>query len=76
MARVEAQQREQVRTPAGSFRTVRYEAFLFNNVLYSRSGRLNLWLTDDQRKVPVQIRARMQFTIGTITLQLEKEEPK
>jgi hypothetical protein len=76
MARVEAQQREQVKTPAGSFRTVRYEAFLFNNVLYSRSGRLNIWLTDDHRKVPVQIRARMQFTIGTITLQLEKEEPK
>jgi hypothetical protein len=74
MARVEAQQREEVKTPAGTYKTVRYEVFLFNNVLYRRSGHLHLWVTDDARRVPVQIRARMQFTIGTITLQLEKEE--
>jgi Protein of unknown function (DUF3108) len=74
MARVEAQQREDVKTPAGSFKTIRYEAFLFNNVLYRRYGHLHVWLTDDARKLPVQIRVRLQFAIGTITLQLEKEE--
>jgi hypothetical protein len=73
-ARVEAQQREEVRTPAGTFKTMRYEAYLFNDVLYQRSARLHVWLTDDARRVPVQIRIRMQFTVGTITLQLEKEE--
>jgi hypothetical protein len=73
-ARVEAQQREEVKTPAGTFKTVRYEAFLFNNVLYRRNARLYVWLTDDARKLPVQIRVRMQFTIGTITLQLENRE--
>ncbi len=73
LARVEAQQREDVRTPAGAFKTIRYEAFLFNDVLYQRSARLHVWLTDDPRKLPVQIRIRMQFTVGTITLQLEKE---
>jgi len=74
-ARVEAQQREDVSTPAGTYKTIRYEAFLFNNVLFQRNARLYVWLTDDARKLPVQIRVRMQFTIGTITLQLEKEEP-
>jgi len=74
MARVEAQQREDLKTPAGTFKTIRYEAFLFNDVLYRRYGRLHIWLTDDARKLPVQIRVRLQFTIGTITLQLEKEE--
>jgi len=74
MARVEAQQREEIRTPAGSFKTIRYEAFLFNDVLYKRSAHLYVWLSDDARKLPVQIRVRMQFTIGTITLQLAKEE--
>ena len=73
-ARVEAQQREDVRTPAGTFKTVRYEAFLFNDVLYRRSAHLYVWLTDDARKLPVQIRIRMQLTVGTITLQLEKEQ--
>ena len=74
MARVEAQQREEIRTPAGVFKTIRYEAFLFNDVLYRRYGRLYVWLSDDERKLPVQIRVRLQFAIGTITLQLEKEE--
>jgi hypothetical protein len=74
MARVEAQQREDIKTPAGAFKTIRYEAFLFNDVLYRRYGHLYIWLTDDARKLPVQIRVRLQFTIGTITLQLEKEE--
>jgi hypothetical protein len=74
MARVEAQQREEIKTPAGSYKTIRYEAFLFNDVLYRRYGHLHVWLTDDARKLPVQIRVRLQFAIGTITLQLEKEE--
>ena len=73
-ARVEAQQREDVKTPEGVFHTLRYEIYLFNGVLYQRSAHLNIWLTDDRRKVPVQIRVRMPVTIGTITLQLEKHE--
>jgi len=74
MAKVEAQQREDVKTPEGVFHTIRYEAYLFDNVLYKRPAHLNVWLTDDRRKLPVQIRVRMQFAIGTITLLLEKHE--
>ena len=74
MAKVEAQQREEVKTPDGVFKTVRYELYLFNDVLYRRSGHLTIWLSDDRRKLPVQIRVRLQFTIGTITLLLAKHE--
>jgi hypothetical protein len=74
MARVEAQQREDVKTPAGTFRTIRHELFLFNNVLYRRFGHLYVWVTDDARKLPVQIRVRLQFAIGTITLLLDKQQ--
>jgi hypothetical protein len=73
LARVDSQRLETVKTPAGAFRTVRYEAFLFDNVIYRRSGRVFIWLTDDSRRVPVQIQVRLQLAIGTITLQLEKE---
>jgi hypothetical protein len=73
-ARIDAQEREQMKTPSGIYRTVRYEAFLFNNVLYQRKGRLFIWLTDDERRVPVQIKVQLQLHIGTVTLQLEKEE--
>jgi hypothetical protein len=33
-----------------------------------------VWVSDDRRKLPVQIRVRMTFTIGTITLLMEKHE--
>ena len=73
-ARVEAQEREQIQTKAGTFKTIRYEANVFNGILFKRSGRLQVWITDDARRLPVQIRARMSFPVGNITLQLEKEE--
>jgi hypothetical protein len=74
MARVEAQAREDIRIPGGPYKTIRYEIYLFDNVLFRRSAHLNVWLTDDRRRLPVQIRVRMQFTIGTITLQLTNSE--
>ena len=74
MVKVEAQAREDVKTPAGTFKTIRYEVYLFNGVLYKRAAHVNLWVSDDRRRLPVQIRVRMTFTIGTINLQLEKHE--
>ena len=73
LARVDSLRRETVKTPAGTFKTVRYEAYLLNNVIYRRSGRVYIWLTDDRRRLPVQIQVRLQLAIGTNTLQLEKE---
>lgn len=74
MVRVDAQGREQVRIKAGTFNTIRYEVFLFNGVLYSRKADLMVWLTDDAHRLPVQIRARMSFPIGTITFEFQKDE--
>ena len=73
-AKVEAQGREEVKVPAGTYKTVRYEAHLFDDVLYRRPGRLYVWLTDDRRKLPVRVQVHLRFTIGTIAFQLEKEE--
>lgn len=72
-ARVEAQRRETVKTPLEAYKTVRYEADLFNDVIYHRPGRVFIWLTDDSRRLPVQIQVKLHLAIGTITLQLEKE---
>ncbi len=74
MVRVEAQEREQVKTDAGTFDTIRYEANLMNGVVYARKGRAFIWLTDDARHLPVQIRLRMAFPVGTVTLGLVKDE--
>lgn len=74
-ARVECQAKEDVNTPAGKFKATRYEAFLFNGVLYGRKGRLFVWISDDEKRLPVQIRVQLPFYIGTVTVQLEKVEP-
>lgn len=73
-ARVESQARENLTVAGKSYSTVRYEAFLFDNVLYKRKGRLFIWMTDDPQRLPVQFRLQMGFPIGNIMVQLEKEE--
>lgn len=73
-ARIEVQKREQINTVSGKYDTIRCEAFLFKNILYKRNGRMFIWLTDDERRLPVRIRVRFRFYIGTVTLELVKEE--
>jgi hypothetical protein len=72
--RVESQQRETIKTELGEFKAVRYEVFVFDNVLFKRSGHLHIWLTDDEWRLPVQLQVRLQFTIGTITFRMIKQE--
>jgi hypothetical protein len=74
MVRVEAQVKEAVTTPLGKFDATRYEVFLMNDVIYGRKGRVFVWLSNDERRLPVQIRVRLQLLVGTITLQLAKED--
>ena len=74
MVKVEGQAREDLKIPMGTFKTIRYEIGLFNGVLYQRSAHVTLWLTDDRRRLPVQIKVRMTFTIGTIKMTLDRHE--
>lgn len=74
LVRVEAQEYESVTTPAGKFQALRYEVFLFNGVIYRRPGRLFLWLNQGGDRHLVQLRVRLSFPVGTITLQLEKDD--
>ncbi|MGA7414998.1 MAG: DUF3108 domain-containing protein [Bryobacteraceae bacterium] len=74
MARIEAQEKETIVVDGKSYPTIRYEAYIFDNVIYSRKGRLNLWLTDDAERLPVQMRIRLGFPIYNINLYLEKQE--
>jgi hypothetical protein len=72
MAKVESQRREQLKTSLGTVNTVLYEIYLFDNVLFRRSGHLHVWITDDERRLPIQLQVRLQFAIGTITFRMEK----
>jgi hypothetical protein len=65
--------REQVKVPAGTFNTVRVAPSASAGVLKER-GKIWIWYSDDNRRVPVQMRARMFW--GTLTFQLIRIEKK
>jgi hypothetical protein len=73
-AKIEAQARESIIVDGKTYQTTRYEAFIFDNVVFRRKGSLLVWLSDDAAHVPVQLRFQMGFPIGTITLELQKAE--
>ena len=65
--------REEVQTPAGSFQTLRVEPTADAGVVKNR-GNIWIWYTDDEKHLPVQMRAR--FFWGTITFRLTSIDPK
>jgi hypothetical protein len=65
--------REELKTPAGSFKTVRVEPTADAGVVKNR-GQIWIWYTDDERHLPVQMRARSFW--GTITFRLASVEAK
>jgi hypothetical protein len=67
--RVEVQGRETVSTPAGTFRTVRVEPKSPGENLIGKGKNLVLWLTDDDRRLPVQIKSRL--AVGTLVGKLK-----
>lgn len=62
--------RERVRVPAGEFDCLVIEPKLQSDGIFVRKGRLFLWLTDDDRHIPVRIRT--VIPIGSIVANLEK----
>ncbi len=65
--------REQIKTPVGTFQTLRVEPTADAGVVKNR-GNIWIWYTDDQRHIPVQMRARLFW--GTITFHLTGIDPK
>ena len=65
--------KEEVKTPAGTFQTVRVQPTAEEGVVNKR-GNIWIWYTDDARHMPVQIRARLFW--GTITFHLQSVEAK
>ena len=63
--------REDVKTDAGSFRTLRVAVYSDAGPLKGR-GKVWVWFTDDASRLPVQMRSRLFW--GTLTLRLTRLE--
>lgn len=64
---LKAEGREQIKTPLGTFDTIRVQPTADAGVVKNR-GNIWIWYTDDARHIPVQMRARLFW--GTITFEL------
>lgn len=65
--------REEIKTPLGTFKTIRVQPTAEAGVVKNR-GNIWIWYTDDDRHLPVQMRARLFW--GTITFRLIVNENK
>ena len=65
--------REEIKTSLGTFKTVRVQPTADAGAVKNR-GNIWIWYTDDERHLPVQMRARLFW--GTITFRLTGNENK
>jgi hypothetical protein len=70
---VHVEEREQVKTPAGTFKTIRVQPETASGALRDK-GKIWVWYSDDAARIPVQMRARMAW--GTLTFSLLRVDKK
>lgn len=62
--------KETIETEAGTFRCIKIEPLVKEGGLFKSEGRITVWLTDDARKMPVKVSAKVP--IGSIDSELVK----
>ena len=69
---VKVHKKETIVVKAGIFDCIVVEPILRASGIFKSKGRLLVWLTDDERKIPVQMKSKI--IIGYITAELKKME--
>jgi hypothetical protein len=66
--------KERIKVPAGRFNTIVVEPKIQGNGLFQTAGKgkLLIWLTDDERRMPVQM--KVKIPVGSITASLVKHK--
>ena len=62
--------RETIKTDLGSFKTVKVEPVLDGDGIFNSSGRIFIWFTDDEKRIPVLMQCEIQ--LGSIKATLTK----
>jgi len=65
---VQVLRREEIETPLGRFKTVVIKPILKFEGIFARTGDMFIWLTDDERRIPVQMKSKVK--IGSISATL------
>ncbi|MEX2090029.1 MAG: DUF3108 domain-containing protein [Bacteroidota bacterium] len=62
--------RQQIKVDAGTFRCVIVEPLIQEGGLFKSEGRVIIWLTDDERKIPVKVSTKV--VVGSIDAELRE----
>jgi len=62
--------KEKIKVRAGTFDCVIIEPVLRSDAIFKQRGRLTIWMTDDDRRIPVQMASKV--LIGSITAELKE----
>lgn len=62
--------RQELETAAGTFNTIVVEPLVREGGLFKSEGRIVIWLTDDERKIPVRVNTKV--IIGSIDTELRE----
>ena len=71
--RIQVVRRDTIRVPAGTFATVVIRPIINARGVFSESGRAEVWLTDDNRRLMVQLKSHLKF--GSLSLYLKSYRP-
>jgi hypothetical protein len=66
------QRKERIKVDAGTFDCIMVQPVLQGEAIFKQQGELWVWLTDDERKIPVQMKSKV--AVGSITTELIKIE--
>ena len=69
---VQVIRKETVRVPAGKFKTIVIKPILQSEGLFMKKGEIHIWLTDDEKKIPVMIKSKVK--IGSFVAKLVEGE--
>jgi hypothetical protein len=67
---LEVVRRERIQVPAGTFETIVIRPMIKSSGIFSQNGRAEIWVTDDERRLMVQMTAKLPF--GTLHLSLRE----
>ena len=65
---VQVLRREELKTSLGRFKTIVIKPLLKSEGIFARTGEMLIWLTDDERRIPVQMKSKV--VVGSITATL------
>ncbi|HMJ19651.1 MAG TPA: DUF3108 domain-containing protein [Gemmatimonadaceae bacterium] len=71
--RIRVLRKERVRVPAGTFDAIVIQPVIKTKGIFSENGHAEIWLTDDERHVMVQLKSKLSF--GSLNLYLKSYLP-